>query len=104
MLIGAAAIAFLYFFNPQDIRHFPRCPFLTLTGYKCPGCGTLRAIHSLLHLKFAAAWHFNPLLVVAIPILLGVLLSRKFAYHPWLTRTLLTVTIAYWIARNLFDF
>ena len=30
-------------------------PLLLLTGYKCPGCRTLRAAHALLHMRFAEA-------------------------------------------------
>jgi Protein of unknown function (DUF2752) len=26
---------------------YPTCPFLELTGWYCPGCGSLRALHAL---------------------------------------------------------
>lgn len=48
---------------------FPKCPFKVLTGLQCPGCGSQRAIHALLHGDIAAAWRFNALLVAYIPIL-----------------------------------
>ena len=57
-----AGLVFLYFNNPQDLSGFPRCPFYALTGYKCPGCGTLRAIHAALHLRFSDALKLNPIL------------------------------------------
>ena len=28
-----------YTLDPSECRVFPRCPFLTLTGWECPGCG-----------------------------------------------------------------
>lgn len=48
------------------------CPVLALTGYLCPTCGGLRAVHDLAHLDLAAAWAMNPLLTILLPIL-GVL-------------------------------
>lgn len=43
--------------------------FHELTGWQCPGCGSQRMIHSLLHGDFAAAWHYNALLLILIPVL-----------------------------------
>ncbi|GIJ00457.1 uncharacterized protein DUF2752 [Sediminihabitans luteus] len=50
-------------------RHWVTCPFLSLTGWSCPLCGSLRATHDLAHLDLAAAWASNPLWVVAVPVL-----------------------------------
>ena len=99
---GAAALVFLYFWNPSDIQAFPKCPFLALTGFKCPGCGTLRATHALLHFRLADAARLNLLLVVFIPVLACMCISRKFRSHVMLGRVLLTLIIAWWIARNVF--
>jgi hypothetical protein len=38
-----------------------------MTGLQCPGCGSLRAIHQLLHGHFAAAFRLNALLMVSLP-------------------------------------
>ncbi|MGC4129323.1 MAG: DUF2752 domain-containing protein [Bergeyella sp.] len=46
---------------------FLKCPFKTITGYDCPGCGSQHAIHELLHLNIGKAFRYNPLLVVMIP-------------------------------------
>lgn len=54
-------------FEPGEFRLFPPCPFLWLTGFYCPGCGSLRALHQLLHGNFAAAISFNPFAVLALP-------------------------------------
>ena len=49
-ILAVSVLALIYYkFNPSDIAIFPKCPFLLLTGLKCPGCGSQRAIHSLLH-------------------------------------------------------
>src|ERR1041385_6710646 len=62
-----AAILILYEFDPAE-GHYPVCPFHYLTGLHCPGCGTLRALHQLLHGNVAAALSLNLLSTIAIPI------------------------------------
>ena len=47
IIIGGMIL--LWRFNPSSFTFYPRCPFYVLTGYKCPGCGTLRAIHHILN-------------------------------------------------------
>jgi len=99
-IAGIVGLVFLYLYNPQDISLFPRCPFYALTGYKCPGCGTLRAIHALLHLRVADAFKLNPFLLFSIPVVVGMLASRKFALNATLGKCILVATIGYWILRN----
>lgn len=65
--------------SPYTSGSYGFCPFLTLTGYYCPGCGGLRAIHDLLHLDVAAAWDMNPLVVLAAPLVV-------VAWSVWLWR------------------
>lgn len=36
-----------------------KCIFLTLFALPCPGCGIVRAMQSVLHLDFAAAFRYN---------------------------------------------
>jgi len=57
-------------YNPVYVDLFPKCPFLTLTGYKCPGCGSQRAIHYLLNFDVINASKYNILLVISIPYLI----------------------------------
>ena len=85
-----------------------------LTGYECPGCGSQRAIHALLHGDIIKAWDYNPLLVIAVPyIILGFIAELSFR-RSRLMRTVrdrlysgravwmvLTVIIIYWIGRNV---
>src|SRR6266536_3764949 len=65
-LIGGAA--FLYNFNPSQFSFYPTCLFYKTTGLLCPGCGTLRAMHQLLHGQIQGAFRFNALLVSSLPI------------------------------------
>ena len=110
VIVGAV----LFLFNPAETGVFPRCPFLMLTGYECPGCGSQRAIHALLHGDIIRAWDYNPLLVIAVPyIILGFIAELSFR-RSRLMRTVrdrlysgravwmvLTVIIIYWIGRNV---
>ena len=104
LILGISAICvlfFLYFFNPSDIQHFPRCPFLVLTGYQCPGCGTLRGIHALLNLRFVDALKLNPLMVASIPVIILLIFNRRFRLHKWTSRIILVIVIFWWVFRNL---
>jgi len=58
----------LFLFDPTRYPFYPVCAFHQVTGLLCPGCGSLRAMHQLLHGNLATAFHFNPLLVVTLPI------------------------------------
>jgi uncharacterized protein DUF2752 len=65
-ILGSAAILFL--FNPAQSGFYPVCLFHQSTGLLCPGCGSLRALHQLLHGNVIAALHFNALLVLLLPV------------------------------------
>ena len=78
-LAPLACIA-LYLFDPAAKDDpYPNCPFLWLTGYYCPGCGTLRAYHQLLRGNVVDAIGLNPLTVVALPAMVYAVASM------WLT-------------------
>lgn len=62
-------LTLVYRSNPATSGLFPPCPFLWLTGFYCPGCGSLRAFHQLLHGNLRAAFAFNPFAVLAFPFL-----------------------------------
>lgn len=53
----------------------PPCPFHALTGWYCPGCGSTRALHALLHGDLSQALAMNPLLVAALPVLAAMALN-----------------------------
>jgi hypothetical protein len=70
VVAGIVAAAFvLYVFDPATSRLFPPCPLRYLTGWYCPGCGSLRAIHQLLHGNLREAWAMNPLAIALLPFL-----------------------------------
>ena len=66
---GVVGIFFLYFFSPANSALYVPCPFHALTGLHCPGCGSLRALHQLLHGHLATAFRLNSLMVLLLPFL-----------------------------------
>ena len=70
LILGIAGLVFIYMVKPGGDNIYPKCPTRYFTGLNCPGCGTLRAVHSLLHLQIKEALKFNLLLVVLSPFLI----------------------------------
>ena len=67
LLPVAVACLVLFCFDPRRYHFYPTCVFHQATGMLCAGCGSLRALHQLLHGHFASAFRFNPLLIIAMP-------------------------------------
>src|SRR2546423_1716517 len=67
ILVMVCAAIGLFLFNPAQSGYYPLCLFHQSTGMLCPGCGSLRAMHQLLHGHVLAAMHYNALLVLSVP-------------------------------------
>lgn len=77
--VGAAAL--LRFRDPHVSGSYGYCPFRELTGWWCPGCGGLRAVHNLTEGHVVAAVHSNLLL---LPLLVGgVLWWANWTHARW---------------------
>jgi hypothetical protein len=112
MLAAFLGLVLLEIFDPATSGIFPPCPVHYLTSWYCPGCGSLRAIHQLLHGNLRAAWAMNPLSMVLLPFLSYGLISsvlfelrgrglpEPFLRAAWI-RALGAVIILFGIARNL---
>ena len=75
-LLLAGAIFLYYNFNPSLYSgKFPTCPSRALFNIYCPGCGSQRAIHHLLHLNFKQAFFYNPLMIVLLPLLIVLVIQ-----------------------------
>lgn len=101
IIVTLFSLVLLYFFPPQDFAFYPRCPFFALTGLKCPGCGSLRAIHKLLHFDFGVAFAYNWCLLPSVLLILVLCLYPKFSRSIVLSKLLVVFIVAYWITRNL---
>lgn len=78
------------------------CPFNALTGFLCPGCGSLRAMHDLLNLRVADAFQHNALSsALAILAPLALLLRGHLRRSPMWGAGFTVVITAFWILRNL---
>lgn len=73
----AATVLTIYYVADPSTAHMPQCTFKLITGLDCPGCGSQRALHALLHGHIAEAMAFNPAVSILIP--LGVL----YAFAEW---------------------
>jgi len=112
----AVGLLGVYFFLDPEHHFFPKCPFLWLTGWKCPGCGAQRAVHHLLHGNVLEAFRVNFLFVLAFPyVLFGLVLEytawgqrqipiRRTWYGYRAAMLALVVVVAFAIARNISGF
>ena len=109
---AAGGVGVVYLLDPNTSDLYPPCPFLTLTGLYCPGCGTLRALHQLALGHPIAALDLNPLMVLLLPFVAYFLVShamlavtgqplRRFFVRPGLIWALLGVVLLFGVLRNI---
>jgi hypothetical protein len=107
----AATAAYLFIFEPGKTGFFPICLFRALTGLLCPGCGSTRAMHQLLHGHLVEAFELNPLLLIGLPFLFFALVRYSiFAVRGIIPRrnilpasiiyALFFIIVSFWIVRN----
>lgn len=113
-LVTAAALlaaATLHVMDPNEPGNYPLCPFLALTGWYCPGCGSLRAVRALAMLDLGTAWARNPLTTLAV---LGLVvwfltwvrrrwldLPRRTLPPAWAVYGLAVLVVVFGVVRNL---
>ncbi len=112
LLAVLLALLVLGIFDPQSSGFFPKCPFLLLTGLKCPGCGTQRALHQLLNLDLCQAFRYNALMVMSIPLLAFLISAEalkgrfpklyRIGTSPVLSWSILAAVVLWWVLRNIF--
>lgn len=106
-----AGCVYLYAFEPGKTGVFPVCLFRAFTGLTCPGCGSTRAMHQILHGHFAAAFMLNPLFLLALPFLLFALvrysvvvmrggIPRRNVVPASYLYALFVIIVSFWIFRN----
>lgn len=116
IVIGVVAVIIMVYamMDPVTSRFAPKCLFHQFTGLQCPGCGSQRMLHALLHGDIAAAWSYNALLLCVLPLLLPMLwLELDARRHPRLYMkvhslpviiSVALIIVAWWILRNIFGF
>ena len=69
IIVGLITVvtAVLFLFNPEISSFYPTCPLNKYTGLYCPGCGTQRAAHEILHGNIAQAFSLNALFIFSLP-------------------------------------
>jgi hypothetical protein len=113
-IIAISSTVFFVFnnINPSVSSFFPPCPFHKLTGLYCPGCGSLRALHQLLHGNISKSFNYNPLMILSLPFIIysflsyiieeiiGKSLPKIFipAFYIWI---LLVIILLFGILRNI---
>ena len=110
LAIAAAACVYYYAVDPAS-GAAPRCLLRSITGYDCPGCGTQRALHALLHGRPAEAWAFNPAAIVAAPLAAAYLVTEalpgrfvraeRMLYSPAFIACIALGIVAWWVLRNV---
>ncbi len=98
----------LVFVDPATARWAPFCPFHRATGLWCPGCGTGRALHALVHGDVLRAVRLNVLAVASVPVFLALALTaalrpgRPLPLPPvWLRVAIYALLAFFLVARNL---
>jgi len=110
--LGSGIVFIYYKINPAGQDWMPKCPFHSMTGLHCPGCGSQRAIHDFLHGKIMEGFSHNLLIGLGILVLLYkafLLLRARFypqkntnlLYHPKIAWIILIIILSFWVLRNL---
>jgi hypothetical protein len=109
LMVGAV---FYFSINPATSKYLPRCVFLVITGYKCPGCGSQRAIHSLLHGNLIDALRYNAFFLAALPLIALYLINDytklipkkvgEVITHHYTIAAIGIIVVLWWVLRNVF--
>jgi len=112
VIVVLGVLSLYFFLDPTKIAIFPRCPFYSLTGIYCPGCGSQRAAHQFLHGHFIEGFKHNfliGLLALVLGYQLFVFVMNTFynkqvynlLHSSKVTFGILIIIILFWILRNI---
>ncbi len=107
VLIFLSGCALIFLFDPVQSPFYPPCLFKKLTGLNCPGCGSSRALHQLMHGNLLPALDYNILVVIFLPfIVVGILSFFTGRFNSTLEAlnkpsVFLVIITIFWVLRNL---
>ncbi|MDE7350629.1 MAG: DUF2752 domain-containing protein [Muribaculaceae bacterium] len=100
-----------FFFDPVEAAWMPKCIWKVATGTDCPGCGSQRMAHALMHGDFRAAWHANAFALCMLPVIAFLLLMECLreryqrlycrVHSPLAIGFIAVAVVVWWIVRNL---
>ncbi len=111
--LAAGLLVTLYCVPPTPNSFYPGCPFHTMTGLHCPGCGTTRALYSALHGQWSQAVRFNALSFVVLPLVAFSLFRSLWVWMwelpargagRWTNRIIWglgVLLLVFWVVRNI---
>ncbi len=111
--LAILGLVLLYFSVAGKSKILPACVFKKITGLYCPGCGTTRAIYSLIHLDILTAVRCNILFLIYLPLLIytcilycvNIYFNKKILkpiiFTPIMCYIVLIIVIVFFILRNL---
>ena len=112
LVIAVLGVLSLYFFWNPTTELFPKCPFYSITGLYCPGCGSQRAAHQILNGHLIEGLKHN-FLIGLLALVLGyeifILLMNKvfkknisnILHNSKITISILILVILFWVLRNI---
>lgn len=112
--IALIILLILYLLLSNYFHIYIPCPIKEITGFYCPGCGITRMFYSILKLDIYAAFRYNPLVFLTLPIGIYLYIDylvrkdkslyKKIPEKLWYI--IIVIFIIYGILRNIpsFDF
>jgi hypothetical protein len=106
------AMIILYGLFDPAVYSFPSCPFHSLTGWLCPGCGSQRAAYQVLNGHVISSIKLNPLFIPGVVYAsAGYGIKILFPSSWWMIRDkfyglkasyfALAIIFGFWILRNV---
>ena len=100
-----------FFFDPTEAKWMPRCIWKAVTATDCPGCGSQRMAHALMHGDFSGAWRANAYALCLLPVIVLMLWLEFFReryprlyrriHSPAVVWILSASVFIWWVLRNL---
>ena len=103
-------ISYGYYFLNLKFGFTIKCPFHTITGFYCPGCGITRMLFSIITLDFYQAFRYNPfvfvlLVLTIIYLIIKFILLRfkniKISIPQYVYYIIIVLAIIFMILRNI---